>query len=434
MKSKNIVFMMLIFAGLLAFQSCTKDTSTPFKTYGAFTNPALVGPTDGAFLDLTGTKVTLEWTSADADGDPQNWDVYFGTSEDPARIQTGYTSQSISVDVVKGMKYFWRVVGHDANNIPTRSATWSFETVDPAAPMKMKMEWSSNALDKLGLEVDPLKAGNLRLLIRKADKTAQATVNTGGFEEYNNWNTLPDGKYYVATSLATTVDAGDFNDVLDFDINLTFSQRGVQYNKYEFPAVMTNQFACSTYIVYLGYVVKSGNNYTFTEEVVYPSSPLSFVWYGLDNTTDFKYVSQVETFMGCSLQIKGLSYEWMDDFWSEVIVKGGAANITINTTTGVVTIPNQFYCRTKYNGVVQPDYFIEGTGTYSTAGAFPTMTITYDLIQNGISMAIQDNGPPTNGTDTKFTAVLTLDPASAKGAVVKSARVVTRPAIKPAQK
>jgi hypothetical protein len=105
--------------------------------------------------------------------------------------------------------------------------------------------------------------------------------------------------------------------------------------------------------------------------------------------------------------------------------KGGTANITINTGTGVVTIPNQFYCRTRFNGAVQPDYFIQGTGTYDATGAFPTMTITYDLLQNGVSMAAQDPLSTPN-----FVATLTLNPAGLKrlGNTVH----FTTPAVKPA--
>jgi hypothetical protein len=424
MKRRNLIFvMLLVLSGLFTMQSCKEDV-TSFTEYGAFTIPTLVAPANGVFLTVTGTTVDLKWESSDADGDAQKWDVYFGTGDDPARVQTGYTSQTYTATVAKGTKYNWRVIGTDANGIITRSPVWSFEVVDPAAPLKMKMTWTTNALEAVGLDLDPLLAANLRLLIRKADKTAQSTVNTGLFEEFNTWNTLADGKYYIATDISTTVDAGDFNSPIDINIDLSFIQRGVQNQSVSFPAVMTNKFVCSTYRVYLGYLVKAGTTYTFTKEVTYPLSAFSAIWYGLDNT-DFEYDSEVETYQGCSLQIKGLSFGWMSDYWGEVIVKGGSASITINSTTGVVTIPNQFYCRTKWNGAVQPDYYIEGTGTYDATGQFPKMTITYDLIQNGVSMASMDAL-----SDPAFVATLTQDPAGLKGA--KKLVHFNTPAVKPA--
>lgn len=427
MKRKILFFVMMIsLAGLFTMQSCKKDTSVPPKVYGSFTDPVILAPANGGFVSVTGTTIDLKWESTDSEGDPQAWDVYFGTASNPPLVKSGYTSETYNVTVAKGNEYFWRVECKDANGVITRSSTWSFEVIDPAAAMTMDLTWSSNALAAIGMEVDPLKAANLVLRVYEEDKvtTAIKAINTADFEEYAGWDTLASGKYYVAVTLASTIDAGDFNAPLDLDLDLSFSQRGIVDLVYNFPAVMTNEFVCSSFRVYLGYVTKTGTSYTFTKEVTKPVSALSAVWYGLDNT-DFEYDSEVETYMGCSLQIKGLSFAWMSDYWGEVIIKGGSASITINTTTGVVTIPNQFYCRTKWNGAVQPDYYIEGTGTYDATGAFPKMTITYDLLQNGVSMASQD---PLS--DPKFVATLTTDPAGLKG--THKTVHFTVPAVKPA--
>ncbi|HOX76270.1 MAG TPA: hypothetical protein PLB27_16230, partial [Bacteroidales bacterium] len=227
MKRKiSILIMLLIFPGTLFFQSCDEEP-VPFKEYGAFTIPELVAPANGAFLTPSGTKVDLKWSSTDAEGDPQKWDVYFGPSEEPARVATGHSSQTYSATVDIGTKYFWRVVGYDANGIPTRSDTWSFEIVDPDAPLKMKMVWSTNILDKIGLDVDPEVAADLRLTILDEEFEPVEVVNTSAFEEYEFTSDLPDGKYYIVTDLASTVNAGDFNSSLDVSINLSFNQRGI---------------------------------------------------------------------------------------------------------------------------------------------------------------------------------------------------------------
>lgn len=419
---KQILFfvMLLVLGGLMTVQSC-KEEEGVLTTYGAFTRPVLVAPANDVFIDVTGTTVDLTWSSTDADGDPQKWDIYFGDSDDPDLVESNYTTQTYTATVAKGVEYFWRVVGTDANGVPTRSETWSFKVIDPAAPLDVTMDWSTNVLDVIGMTVDPLTVANLRLKIRKSDLSALSTVNTAEFETYSFLSTLADGKYYIATDLTATIDAGDFNAPIDLDINLTFNQLGTVEKELSFPAVMTNRFACSTYTVYLASVVKAGNTYTIEPYITYPQSTYSAVWYGTDNT-DFEYESEVETYMGCSLQIQGLSYGWMSDYWGEVIVKGGFANITISG--GIVTIPNQFYCRTKWNGAVQPDYYIEGTGTYDASGPVPVMTITYDLIQNGVSMASQ-----SSNSDPAFVAHLTQDPAGLKGG-----KGTTRPIIEPAKR
>lgn len=422
--------MLVALTGLFTLQSCQEKDGQILATYGAFTTPILIGPADGAFLEVAGTTVDLKWSSSDADGDPQKWDIYFGDTDDPGLVKANHTTQTYTVTIEKGVEYFWYVVGTDANGIPTTSATWSFEVVDPAAGLGMDMTWSTNALDAIGLDLEPVDVANLRLRILKSDRTTAAVtaINTTGFESFAGFNALADGKYYIATDLVTTIDAGDFNAPIDLSIDLAFSQRGVWEETFNFPTVMDNRFACSSYRVYLGYLVKTGDTYTFTKEVTKPTSVYSGVWLGVD-IGDVEYDSEVETYMGCSLQISGLVNGWMSEFWGEEIVKGGSASITINPTTGVVTIANQYYCTTKYNGAVQTPYYIQGSGTYDATGTFPVMNIHYTLIQGTDDWGqwMFDNGYMTNNY---FEADLTLDPAGLavkKSAVQHNTKTLVKP-------
>lgn len=426
---KQLIFCVTIAFLLATFIGCKKEAGDPFVEKHAFTIPAVVAPANGQFVNVTGSTVELKWQSTNGDNDPDSWDVYFGESANPPLVKAGNTTQSYTVTVEKGKEYNWYVEGVNKEGIPTRGEMWSFEVVDPAAPMEMSMSWTSNSADKIGMEIDPLQVANLRLRILKADKTTAAVtaINTAGFESYNKFNNLPDGKYYIATDLTSTIDAGDFNNVIDLDIKLQFSQRGVQEEEFDFPKVMTNQFVCSAYRVYLGYLVKTGTSYVFTKEVSKPTSPYSGTWYGIDKG-DVDYDSEVVTYMGCSLQIKGLVNGWMSEFWGEEIVKGGSASITIDATAGTVDIPLQYYCTTKYKGVVQPVYNIVGTGTYDATGAFPKMTIQYTLIQGTDDWGqwMFDEGYMATN---KFEAVLTLDPAGLPSS--KSMTIPLKSVIKP---
>jgi hypothetical protein len=437
MKNRNLIFvMLLLLSGLVTIQSCKKETATLLIEHGGFTVPTLVAPANGVYVTLNGTTtVDLKWESTSLTSDAQSWCVYFGTSDDPALIETNYTSQTVTVDVVAGNKYNWRVVGTDAKGIVTTGETWSFNVVDPAAPLTLKMTWTTNALAAIGLDLDPTKAANMRLLIRNSNpgRTSVKTVNTAGFEEYSAWNTLADGKYYIATDISSTVDAGDFNSPIDIGIDLSFVQKGTQldppaYSKtLSYPAVMNNKFVCSSYRVYLGYVEKVGDTYTMTKEVTYPISVYSAVWNGID-IGDVDYPSEVETYQGCSLQIKGLVNGWMSEFWGEVIVKGGSASITIDPVAGTVNIPLQYYCTTKYNGAVQPAYNIVGSGTYSAAGGFMNMDIKYTLIQGSDDWGqwMFDNGYMAQN---QFEAQITTDPdgKGTKSATLTHKALVNKP-------
>ncbi len=254
--------MLLILSGMFLFQGCLDREPVPYVEYGAFTRPVLVAPDNGAFLTPAGNTVELKWSSSDAEGDPEKWDVYFGPSEDPALVATGVTSQTYTANVNIGTRYYWKVVGWDAKNIPTRGEVWSFEIIDPNAPLKVRMTWTTDVLDAIGLDVPPAEAANLRLKIVDEDLAVVKIVNTTGFEEYAFLSSLPDGKYYIITDLAGTIDAGDFNAPLNISIDLSFSQKGVLSQTIPYANVMTNDFVCDSYYTVLASVTKASSVYT----------------------------------------------------------------------------------------------------------------------------------------------------------------------------
>ena len=409
----SILVMLLIFSGTLLFQSCDEEP-VPFKEYGAFTIPELVAPANGTFLSPAGTTVDLKWSSTDTENDPQKWDVYFGQSEEPAIVKQANTSQTYTVNVNKGTKYFWKVIGYDANGIPTRSDVWSFEIVDPDAPMKMKMTWETNILDKIGLDVDPEVAADLRLIILDKDLKPVKVINTSAFEEYEFSSTLPDGKYYIVTDLASTVNAGDFNTPLDVSINLGFNQRGILSQSMPFPNVMTTDFTCDSYVTYLAEVVKEGSTYTLTSN---PKAQWSAViteltgnWTGTDN---WAYPNEVETTIsGDKLMIYGMGFEWMGDYWGETILRGNPVPVVFDwTTLGSVVIEDQYYITTDYKGVEYP-YNIVGSGRLNLCGSYPVLTLEYDLIQDGFSIG--------DYYGELFKVTLTLAPAGKGYKVISS--------------
>jgi hypothetical protein len=378
MKRKALIFVMLLFfSGTFVFQSCEEE-STLVKTYNAFTIPEPIAPANGAFLSPAGTTVELQWSSTNADGDPQNWDVYFGPSEDPAKVITGNTSQSYTVTVAIGTKYYWRVVGWDKNGVPTNSDIWSFEIVDPDSPLNVKMEWSTNVKDVIGLDLKPQVAANLRMIIFKPDSTLLTTVNTTEFEEYSFNSLMADGKYFIIADLASSIDAGDFTETFDIDIKLTFSQRGIIFKSFEFPVVMNTQNPCPLYSTLLTSITKTGSSYALKDALQSVTPPV-ITWYGTDAT----YPSEVTTTESCVAKTMSmLGNGWMFDWWGETIVKGGTLNYTIDGS-GNITIPFQYYCTTTYGGTVQPDYSIQGTGTVDNTGAYPVWTLHYDFQQAG---------------------------------------------------
>ncbi len=431
MKNKIIIIVVLLsISGILIMPGCTKESSTPPVIYNAWTVPAIVSPASGSFVDVTGTTVDLIWQSTNADGDAQNWDVYFGTSKlTPALVATGVTAQKYTVPVDLGVKYYWKVVGTDKNGKTSTTTIQNFETIDPKAPLDMSMTWTTDALTAIGMNIDPLKAANLRLLIYKADSVTLATpvINTSDFEYYNYWDSLADGVYYVAADLASTINAGDLNATLHISINLNFTQRGIYSNLLQFPDAMDNTHTCPAYSTYMAKVTKTGDSYTV--EKYYFHTPIILTWSGKDATYD----SQVITTSSCSGPIiTGLCNGWMVDFWGENIISGGSCSYTVSGNT--ITIPYQYYETTTYSGASPnyPPYYIQGTGTIDNSGPEPVWTLTYDLYQasgnGGLGGWICD-WCYNNGywPSDKLTAVITQGDSKGKGSVELSFSRPPRP-------
>jgi hypothetical protein len=132
MKRKNkILIMLLVLSGLFTMQSCTKEDSTTFTVYHAFTEPAALTPADGTEVKISGTTVDLKWASTNADGDAVIADVYFGTSNKPALYKAAHNALTLTVPVVKGQSYYWHVTMKDKNGIMTTSPTFSFTVFEP---------------------------------------------------------------------------------------------------------------------------------------------------------------------------------------------------------------------------------------------------------------------------------------------------------------
>jgi hypothetical protein len=384
--------MPLILSGMFLFQSCLDREPVPYVEYGAFTRPVLVAPDNGAFLTPAGNTVELKWSSSDAEGDPEKWDVYFGPSEDPALVATGVTSQTYTVNVNIGTRYYWKVVGWDAKNIPTRGEIWSFEIIDPNAPLKVGMTWTTDVLDAIGLDVPPEEAANLRLKIVDEDMAVVRIVNTTGFEEYAFLSSLPDGMYYIITDLAGTIDAGDFNAPLNISIDLSISQKGVLSQTIPYANVMTNDFVCDSYYTVLASVTKASSVYTVesigrAEWFVDPAT-LVGNWDAIDQ---YDFVDNVEaTYTGGELSIYGLGVDMIENWWGEPVIASNPVPVIFDfTALGSISIDDQFYFTTTYAGDPY-DYNIVGTGKVSLCGATPVITITYDIKYTADGWSIGD--------------------------------------------
>ncbi len=407
MKRNNRIFVaLLLIFSLFSVFSCTEDSST-VKIYGAFTTPTITSPAvraDGTVL-FTGTTVNLTWTSVSANGDPQNWNVYFGTGKAPALYKSGLTAQTLTVPVLDGQSYYWKVEIVDGRGVKTTTPVNSFIAVNGTSPkMGVALVTTTDVKTSIGVDLKADDVVDLRLLVlKKSDMSIVKTINAAKANEvFADFATLADDDYVLGVDILSTINAGTINNTVTLSLLLQFTQLGMIDLKLDYPNVMNNANPCGLYRTYLATVKKVGAKYTIAKAVSY-LTPLVLTWKG----TDADYTSQVKSTESCTAKtITGLGFGWMLDWWGEKIVSGGTCTYTISGNT--LTIPLQKYCKTTYNGAAQSEYSIQGTGTINNSGAFPVWVIRYDFIQSGSSIAeiSMDYGWPT----PYFEAVLTTKP------------------------
>lgn len=423
MKRKNIILVTLLaLAGLFTMQSC-KDEAPTVIIEQAFTQPEIISPVvraDGTVL-FTGSTVNLTWKSVNP-GDPEKWDVYFGTSNNPPLYKAAQTAQTLTVPVVDGTEYFWKVVVVDANGVATKTPVNSFIAVNGTNPeMNVDLSVTTDVLTAIGLNLSADKTVDLRLLVlKKSDMSIVSAVDDGAAaESYHEFGELPDGEYILGVDIFSTINAGDFNKPVSLSLSLHFDQLGMISETLDFPKVMTNANPCSLYRTYLASVKKEGSKYTISKSVSY-LAPAVLTWKG----TDADYPSEVTTTESCAGKtMRGLGFGWMLDWWGEIIVSGGTLNYTISGNT--ITIPLQKYCKTTYKGAAQPEYSIQGSGNVDNSGAFPVYSIKYDFIQAGESIGTISN---QYGWPTKyFEAKITTDPNGLKSGSISSGSNIAKP-------
>ncbi len=118
----------LVGAGLIALAGCSSDdngvapNSPPTVPVIDTANGAPADSTLDAPLDPI-----LMWTCSDPDGDPLEYDVYFGYDADPPIVGTHQTQTDFATIITGyGIRYHWRVVARDSHGNETSSPVWTF--------------------------------------------------------------------------------------------------------------------------------------------------------------------------------------------------------------------------------------------------------------------------------------------------------------------
>ncbi|MFO7897378.1 MAG: SUMF1/EgtB/PvdO family nonheme iron enzyme [Candidatus Cloacimonadales bacterium] len=137
MKCTKLIFVILIVVSFAIF-SCSKDSTGPANTEP--NPPSNPNPADNA--TMVSTNSSLSWDCSDPENDPLTYDIYLGTSPNPALVKSGqndlvYQPDTLQVDTT----YYWKVVVHDDNDNSTSGDIWQFKTFEGGG--NQEFEWST---------------------------------------------------------------------------------------------------------------------------------------------------------------------------------------------------------------------------------------------------------------------------------------------------
>lgn len=395
---KSIFSYMAALTTALFVVSCDQEDNTGFSTLEP-TSPTLSVTTsvsskslieDDSVYEFTATLSTVQLVDVklfitQVDGDATNGDDY--TVDGSIIIPAGSTSgkgkiKILSDDLIEVTEKVKIQIGDNRTANSTITPVFMEFTIlnYTEGDLAIDLSWAMSATttDNSGNVISPTDFADMRLLISSGPNNTDLIdgADGGSFESLVLPANTPDGVYYV---VADFYDANS-DIVRNLDLSLELNQAGViNGDNYEFPAIIDNANVCENNFAVLLKVTKSGGSYTIENLSLNNFENQIVSWAG----TDADFDSQVTTGVDCTgMVISNLNAGWMLDFWGEVVTKKGTVYYTVNGS-GIVTIASQFLYTTTYNGGVQPDYKISGTGTYNAVSG--ELYIQYYLDQSGFS-------------------------------------------------
>jgi hypothetical protein len=135
-------------------------------------------------------NINVSWTCTDPDGDPLNFDVYFGTMSPPPLVslnqsQTTYDPGQLENSTI----YYWRIVAIDNQQDSTGSPQWNFTTTDDtslfSSPIGYATGTSPNGISSADFDGDGdndiavacYSSDAVSILLNNSDGTFQPSVN-----------------------------------------------------------------------------------------------------------------------------------------------------------------------------------------------------------------------------------------------------------------
>ncbi|OYT61119.1 hypothetical protein B6U81_03780 [Thermoplasmatales archaeon ex4484_30] len=121
----------------------------------------------------------LSWVCNDPDGDDLTYDVYFGTSSPPTKVEDNITSTNYNPSLQYSTIYYWRIVAWDEHGAKNESMLWHFTTM--AVPQYT-----------LTITIDPSNAGSITLNpsggVYDKGTVVTITAHANSGYEFSHWS------------------------------------------------------------------------------------------------------------------------------------------------------------------------------------------------------------------------------------------------------
>ena len=397
----------LLFAAFaVIFAGCKKDDYTGHATSSP-TSPTItvdLGTIPSSFSDdaksshvinlsmstaqIQDVKVYISVTGGDAVED-----VDFSLPH-TVTIAAGRTTASFAVTILedrsaKSTRSFTIQIGDDRTsnaNLTPVTADFTITNVEDS-DMSVALSWVPSE-DVYGVDGELIDPADLSSLFLAIDDASGVNVYPGVGEDpvtsATMLSTLADGMYYVTVGTNASINLGDQGDV-DLDVTIDFEQLGVFTDSYEFKAVFPISRAnyCNNGFKLL-VVTKAGSAWTIDEYV--ETDPYLDTYGGTDGYETDLYGSAIEiSACGSDYYIHNINVPWMEDWWGEEVINIVPLQIILNPDNSI-SIADQYYMTTSYDGALYDYNIVNVTGTWSEAPAL-TLHIEYDMENGGSTVA-----------------------------------------------
>jgi hypothetical protein len=235
--------------------------------------------------------------------------------------------------------------------------------------LALELEWGAEVFDSEGETVDGDAIADLIFYITDENDVVLETIDGATYEEYVLLGTEPDGLYKLKVGVYSAIDPGDLGSIPPLDLALNFSQVGtIDASTFDFASILP-AVVCSSNIVTIATIDKSGTDYTLTKTGEFDFDLASFTGFTYDCDEPGYGVYDV------TFSLNGCNTILVDNFWDS----GFEVNYVLNPSNGTVTIPLQ----------VVDGYRIEGAGTFDYVTK--TLVVPYTVKDDSDGSLIDSN-------------------------------------------